>query len=62
MEYIRILKERFSLSSVATLAIGLLLVIYPDFTGKAICYMIAAVLITKGLGNILARYRNKNLP
>lgn len=62
MEYIKILKERFSLSSVATLAIGLLLVIYPGFTGKAICYLIAAALITKGAGNILARYRNKSLP
>ena len=62
MEYIRILKERFSLSSVATLAIGLLLLIYPGFTGKAICYMIAAVLLGKGLGNIISRYRNKNLP
>ena len=62
MEYIKILKERFSLSSVATLAIGLLLVIYPDFTGKAICYIIGAVLISKGVLGILARYRNKNLP
>ena len=62
MEYIKILKERFSLSSVATLAIGLLLVIYPDFTGKAICYLIAAALIGKGVGNILSRYRNKSLP
>ena len=62
MEYIKILKERFSLSSVATLAIGLLLVIYPGFTGKAICYLIAAALIAKGAGSILARYRNKSLP
>jgi hydrogenase/urease accessory protein HupE len=62
MEYIKILKERFSLSSVATLAIGLLLVIYPDFTGKAICWLIAASLITKGAGSILSRYRNKSLP
>ena len=62
MEYIKILKERFSLSSVATLAIGLLLVIYPDFTGKAICWLIAASLITKGVGSILSRYRNKSLP
>ena len=62
MEYIKILKERFSLSSVATVAIGLLLVIYPDFTGKAICYIIGVVLISKGALGILARYRNKNLP
>ena len=62
MEYIKILKERFSLSSVATLAIGLLLVIYPDFTGKAICWLIAASLIAKGAGSILSRYRNKSLP
>ena len=62
MEYIKILKERFSLSSAATLAIGLLLVIYPDFTGKAICWLIAASLIAKGVGSILSRYRNKSLP
>lgn len=62
MEYIKILKERFSISSVATLLIGLLLVIYPGFTGKAICYLIAAALIGKGAGNILSRYRNKSLP
>ena len=62
MEYIKILKERFSLSSVATLLIGLLLVIYPGFTGKAICYLIAAALIAKGAGSIMARYRNKSLP
>ena len=62
MEYIKILKERFSISSVATLAIGLLLVIFPDFAGKAVCYLIAAVLITRGLTSIIARYRNKNLP
>ena len=62
MEYIKILKERFSISSVATLLIGLLLVIYPGFTGKAICYLIAAALIGKGTGNILSRYRYKSLP
>ncbi len=62
MEYIKILKERFSLSSVATLAIGLLLLVYPGFTGKAICYLIAAALIAKGAGSIMARYRNKALP
>ena len=62
MEYIKILKERFSISSVATLAVGLLLVIFPDFTGKAICYLIAAVLISKGLTSIISRYRNKSLP
>ncbi len=62
MEYIKILKERFSISSVATLAIGLLLLVYPGFTGKAICYLIAAALIAKGAGSILARYRNKALP
>lgn len=62
MEYIKILKERFSLSSVATLLIGLLLVIYPGFTGKVICYLIAAALIAKGAGSIMARYRNKSLP
>lgn len=62
MEYIKILKERFSISSVATLAVGLLLVIFPDFTGKAICYLIAAVLIGKGLTSIISRYRNKSLP
>ncbi len=62
MEYIRTLKERFSISSVITLAIGLLLVIHPAFTGKALCWLIAAVLIGKGAGSIISRYRNKNLP
>ena len=62
MEYIRILKERFSLSSVATLLVGLLLLIYPDFTGKTICYVIGAFLISKGVLGIIARYNNKNLP
>ena len=62
MEYIKILKEKFSLSSVATLFIGLLLFIYPDFTGRAICYVIAAILICKGVTSIIARYTNKALP
>ena len=62
MEYIKILKEKFSLSSVATLFIGLLLFIYPDFTGRAICYVIAAILICKGVTSITARYTNKALP
>ena len=62
MEYIKTLKEKFSISSVATLGIGLLLLIYPAFTGKAICYMIAAVLIGKGLSSIISRYRNTSLP
>lgn len=62
MEYIRLLKERFSISSVATLLIGLLLIIYPAFTGKALCWLIAGLLIGKGAGSIISRYRNKNLP
>lgn len=62
MEYIKILKEKFSVSSVATLLIGLLLVIYPDFTGKAICYMIGAALIAKGVTSIISRYSNRALP
>lgn len=62
MEYIRILKERFSLSSAATFLIGLLLIVNPAFTGKALCYLISAVLVGKGAGSIISRYRNKSLP
>ena len=62
MKYIKSFKDTFAISGVVTFIIGLLLLIYPDFTGKALCYMLSAVLIIKGGMGIFNRYRNKNLP
>lgn len=54
---IKELKDRFAISGIVTFAVGLLLLIYPAFTGRALCYLLAAVLIIKGLGGIIARYK-----
>ncbi len=62
MKYIKSFKDTFAISGVVTFIIGLLLLIYPDFTGKALCYMLSAVLIIKGGMGIFNRYRNKSLP
>lgn len=62
MKYIKILKDTFALSGVVTFFIGLLLLIYPDFTGRALCYILSAALIIKGVLGIVSRYRNKDLP
>ena len=62
MKFIKEFKDTFAISGVATFFIGVLLLIYPGFTGKALCYLLAAVLITKGVFGIISRYRNKNLP
>ena len=62
MKFIKEFKDTFAISGVATFFIGLLLLVYPAFTGKALCYLLAAVLITKGVMGIIGRYRNKNLP
>lgn len=62
MKYIKNFKDTFAISGVVTFIVGLLLLIYPDFTGKALCYMLSAVLIVKGGMGVFNRYRNKNLP
>lgn len=55
--YITQFKNQFALSGVLTFAIGLLLVIWPALTGRALCWLLAAVLIAKGLTGIVSRYR-----
>lgn len=55
--YITQFKNQFAFSGVLTFAIGLLLLIWPAFTGTALCWMLAAVLITKGITGIVSRYR-----
>jgi len=55
--YITQFKSQFAFSGVLTFAVGLLLLIWPAFTGTALCWLLAAVLITKGLTGIISRYR-----
>lgn len=55
--YLQELKNRFALSGIVTFAMGLLLVIYPVFTGRAVCYILAAVLLIKGIGGIISQYK-----
>ncbi len=55
--YIQEFKDRFAVSGMVTFILGLLLIIYPAFTGKALCYTIAGVLITKGISSIIKQYK-----
>ncbi|MBQ8604497.1 MAG: DUF308 domain-containing protein [Oscillospiraceae bacterium] len=55
--YITQFKNQFALSGVITFAIGMLLLIWPALTGKALCWLLAGVLITKGATGIISRYR-----
>ncbi len=55
--YIQEFKNRFALSGIVTFAIGLLLIIYPAFTGKALCYTLGGVLLVKGAGGLISQYR-----
>lgn len=55
--YITQFKSQFAFSGVLTFGIGLLLLIWPALTGMALCWLIAAVLIIKGMGGIISRYR-----
>ena len=55
--YIKGFKEQFAVSGLVTFALGLLLVIYPSFTGRALCYAIAAALLIKGITGIISQYR-----
>ena len=56
-KYTQEFKDQFAVSGVVTFILGLLLIIRPDFTGKAICYLIAAALLVKGIGGLVAQYR-----
>ena len=55
--YFTQLKSQFGISGVVTFGVGLLLLIWPAYTGKALCWLLAAILITKGAGGMLARYK-----
>ncbi len=55
--YIQEFKNRFAVSGFVTFAVGLLLIIYPAFTGKALCYTLAGVLLVKGAGGLINQYR-----
>ena len=55
--YIDQFKSQYAISGVLTFAIGLLLLIWPEITGMVICWFIAGILILKGLGGIISRYR-----
>ena len=55
--YIQGFKDQFAVSGIVTFALGLLLIIYPSFTGRALCYTIAAVLLIKGISGLIGQYR-----
>ncbi len=55
--YITQFKSQFAFSGLLTFGIGLLLLIWPAFTGAALCWMLAAVLIIKGITGLVSRYR-----
>lgn len=55
--YITQFKTQFGISGVFTFGIGILLLIWPELTGKVLCWLIAGVLITKGVTGLIARYR-----
>ena len=55
--YIQGFREQFAVSGLVTFGLGMLLVIYPSFTGRALCYAIAAVLLIKGLFGLIGQYR-----
>lgn len=57
--YISYFKDSFSLSSIFTLAVGLMLLIYPAFTNSAICYIIGGLLFFKGLFGLADKYIKK---
>lgn len=51
------LKSPFSVSGLISLAVGLLLLIYPGFTNLALCYILSGALIISSAAGLLARYR-----
>ncbi len=55
--YIQEFKNRFAISGFATFALGLLLIVYPAFTGKALCYTVGGILLIKGITSIVQQYR-----
>ena len=55
--YIKGFKDQFAVSGLVTFALGVLLIIYPSFTGRALCYTIAAVLLIKGVSGLISQYR-----
>jgi len=57
MKYIKELKDSFAISGMATFAIGLLLLIYPAFTGRALCWLIGGIMAVKGGTGVYSRYR-----
>ncbi len=55
--YIQEFKDRFAISGLVTFGVGLLLIIYPAFTGKALCYTLAGAILAKGLGGLISQYK-----
>lgn len=55
--YITQFRNQFALSGVMTFAVGILLLIWPAFTGTALCWIISGMLLVKGITGIVSRYR-----
>lgn len=62
MKFLQEFKSAFSISGIVTFFVGLLLLIYPGFTNRALCYTLSAVLIVKGVSGLIARYRQNGYP
>lgn len=52
---IETIKRSWILTVILTVALGLVLLMYPDTTGKVLCYMVGGLLLVHGILN-LVRY------
>lgn len=53
MEFLRKLKDNVPFQGLVTLIGGILLIAFPGYTGKGLCYLLSAVLILRGAGQLI---------
>lgn len=52
-------KQNYSMSSLITLILGIILIGWPDLSGALMCYMLGGVLIIMGVIQLIAYYRGQ---
>ncbi len=52
-------RQNFSISSLITLVLGIILIVWPDLSGNFMCYMLGIALILMGIIQLIAYFRGQ---
>lgn len=59
MNFWKSVKKSFVLSSVVSILLGIVLLLYPGITSKLICYFVGAMILIHGVTDVVRYYKSK---